>query len=202
MSASELFKAGELQQAIDAQLKEVKAAPADHARRLFLFELLAFSGDLERARKQIEVIKYDELELEAALIDYRRLLDAELARRQLFAAGQAPHFFGEQPDHVHVRLEAVNRLREQKWAEVAELLAKADQLTPPLKGVLNEKPFDGIRDGYDLLGGVLEVMARGNYYWVPLEQVETVMANAPRFPRDLLWLPARLELREGSAGKG
>jgi type VI secretion system protein ImpE len=47
---------------------------------------------------------------------------------------------------------------------------------------------------------VLEVMAQGQYYWVPMEQIETVVMNAPKFPRDLLWVPARLELREGSAG--
>jgi len=39
MSASELFKAGKLQEAIDAQLKEVKNKPADQSERLFLFEL-------------------------------------------------------------------------------------------------------------------------------------------------------------------
>jgi type VI secretion system protein ImpE len=54
MNASELFKTGMLSDAIAAQVQEVKSHPADHGRRLFLFELLAFAGDLDRARKQIE----------------------------------------------------------------------------------------------------------------------------------------------------
>ena len=37
MNASELFKAGRLTEAIDAQIKEVKAQPGDQARRVFLF---------------------------------------------------------------------------------------------------------------------------------------------------------------------
>jgi protein involved in temperature-dependent protein secretion len=39
MTASELFQAGQLQAAIDAQTQKVKANPADQAARLFLFEL-------------------------------------------------------------------------------------------------------------------------------------------------------------------
>jgi hypothetical protein len=46
ISASELFKQGRLKDAIDAQLQEVKAQPADHGERLFLFELASFAGDL------------------------------------------------------------------------------------------------------------------------------------------------------------
>src|SRR5262245_43141677 len=60
MSASEAFKAGRLQEAIDAQIQEVRAHPADHGKRLFLFELAAFAGDLDRARRQIDAVKYDD----------------------------------------------------------------------------------------------------------------------------------------------
>ena len=66
MSASALYKAGKLKDAIDAQIQEVKAKPGDQARRLFLFELLAFAGDLEKAKKQIEVLNFPEMELMAA----------------------------------------------------------------------------------------------------------------------------------------
>ena len=38
MSANDFFKAGKLQDAIDAQVQEVKTNPADQAKRLFLFE--------------------------------------------------------------------------------------------------------------------------------------------------------------------
>ena len=39
MNASELYREGKLQQAIEAQIAEVKSNPLDHSRRLFLFEL-------------------------------------------------------------------------------------------------------------------------------------------------------------------
>jgi type VI secretion system protein ImpE len=199
MNAGELFKAGKLSEAIDAQLKEVKAKPADHGQRLFLFELLAFAGDLDRAQRQIEAINYNQMELDAAVLAYRRLLDSERARRRLFSESLVPRFFGDQPEHVHLRLEAVNRLRENRPAEAAELLTKAASVTPEAKGQINGKPFSSLRDCDDLFSGVLEVMAQGGYYWVPLEQIDAISINAPKTPRDLLWLNARLEMTE-SAG--
>jgi type VI secretion system protein ImpE len=69
-----------------------------------------------------------------------------------------------------------------------------------VKGQLNATPFTSLRDCDDLFAGVLEVMAQGNYYWLPLEQVNVLAMNAPKFPRDLLWMPARLEVRDGPTG--
>ena len=83
MNATELFKAGSLKEAIEAQTQEVKANPTDPGRRLFLFELLAFAGDLDRARRQIEAVRYDEPERDTAVQRYRRLLDSEAARRHV-----------------------------------------------------------------------------------------------------------------------
>ena len=48
---------------------------------------------------------------------------------------------------------------------------------------------------------MLEVLARGGYFWVPLEQVEALALNVPAFPRDLIWLPARLTLQDGQEGE-
>jgi len=53
MNAGELFKAGQLQAAVDAQLQEVKRNPADEAERVFLGELLVLSGNLDRARQKL-----------------------------------------------------------------------------------------------------------------------------------------------------
>ncbi len=199
ISASELFRAGQLGEAVAAQIQEVKSRPADQARRLFLFELLAFAGDLDRARKQIDVVQYSDPELDAATANYRSLLEAEGRRRRLFADGVEPKFFVDPPEHVRLRLQAAAAARADT-AEAGRLLQRAEELTPPIAGQLNGQPFAALRDADDLLGPVLEVMAHGDYYWVSLEQVEAVAAPPPKFPRDLLWLPAQLVLRDGAAG--
>jgi type VI secretion system protein ImpE len=200
MNASELFKAGKLQEAIAAQMQEVKANATDQAKRLFLFELLAFAGELDRAQRQIEAIHHDDPEIDTAVAAYAKLLEAEQQRRRLFRDGVSPQFLAEVPEHVRLRLDAVNRLRENHPAEAAELLSHADRVAPAIQGELNGKPFDALRDCDDLFASVLEVMSHGDYYWVPLEQVDTLTMNPPKFPRDLLWIPARLEIRDGPAG--
>jgi type VI secretion system protein ImpE len=200
MSANELFRAGKLQEAIDAQIKEVKSNPADHGRRIFLFELLAFAGDLDRARKHIDAVQYDDLERDSAVQGYRQLLEAEERRRGLFRDGVAPLFLAEPPEHVQPRLEAVLWLKNSEPARAAEALRRAEAARPPVTGLLNGKPFASLRDYDDLFGDVLEVYSQGHYYWVPLSQVETLAVSPPRFPRDLLWAPARLELHGGPAG--
>jgi len=200
MNATESYRAGKLQDAIDAQVKEVKANPADHSRRLFLYELLAFAGEFDRARRQIDAVQYDSPELEMAAQSYRKLIDAELFRARVFSEGVMPQFLGTPPTWVGKRLEALQALRGGKTEEAAALLAESDQAALPLKGTLNKKPFDHLRDADDLFGPTLEVMAHGDYYWVALEQVESIAANAPRFPRDLLWLPAKLSIKDGPTG--
>ncbi len=200
MNATSEYKAGRLPEAIDAQLKDVKAHPADTGKRLFLFELLAFAGDVDRARRQIEAIHYDDMERDTALLAYRKLLDAEQARRRLFSDGLKPQFLVPPPEYVAYRLDAVNRLREGCPAEAGEALAKAAELTPAVKGRLNDDPFTSLRDCDDLFAGILEVFAHGNYYWLPFEQIDTLAMKAPKAPRDLLWIPARIELRNGPAG--
>lgn len=196
MQASELYKAGRLREAIDEQVLAVKGAPTDHARRLFLFELLVFSGDLDRAQRQIEAVEYKDAELDAATAVYRKLLDSEQARRDVLARGTLPGFFGEPPDHLRLRVEAIGRLREGRPSEAAEILARANDAVPAFTGQLNGRPFQSLRDADDLFAGVLEVMAHGRYFWVGLEQIRLVTMSAPRFPRDILFIPAHLELAD------
>jgi type VI secretion system protein ImpE len=198
MNAGEFYKAGRLPEAIEAQVQEVKANPIDNGKRLFLFELLAFAGELDRARRQIDVVKYDDPDLDMATLSYRRLMDAEEARRKLFAEGLPPGFFGDPSEHLRLRLAAVQQLREKKFEEAVLNLERAIEATPAVPGFLNEQPFQSLRDEDDVFSGVLEVMALGRYFWVGLEQIHLLTISPPKFPRDLLYMPAHLELEEES----
>jgi type VI secretion system protein ImpE len=199
MSGSAFFREGKLVEAIDAQTQAVKAAPTDPNQRLFLFTLLAFSGNLDRARRQIEAVKYDDLGRDNGAMLYRLLLDAEEARRRLFRDGVPPHFLAEPPAHVVRRLEGVRLLSANQQAQSALLLREASAAAPSVAGECNGKPFTSLCDTDELFGPVLEVMVRDKYCWVPVEQVRSVRAEGPNFPRDLIWLPAQLALQDGQA---
>lgn len=201
MSTSDLYREGKLQAAIDSQIQAVKAKPADQALRLFLFELFAFNGDFERAQKQMDVLKFEEPELLAAAVNYRNCVASELTRRRVFKEGIAPGFLKDPPKHMTLRLEALQQLRSGDHAGARKTLDEAEAVTPHHKGVLNGKPFEVLRDCDDLFGPVLEVFAKGNYFWVPYEEIELLAANPPKFPRDLLWIPANLQVKSGPAGE-
>ncbi|HEX4610283.1 MAG TPA: type VI secretion system accessory protein TagJ [Urbifossiella sp.] len=200
MTATDAFRAGRLAEATELQLAAVKADPADHGKRIFLFELAAFAGDWDRARRQIDAVKYDDPEFQRATDQYRRLLDAEDARRKLFSDGVQPSFLADPPEDVAYRLDAVRKFRDGKPAEAAAILAEANEKLAELTGTLNGEAFTGLRDADDLFAGVLEVLAKGSYFWVPLAQVESVTSTPPRFPRDTIWLPAKLATTVGESG--
>ncbi len=199
-TATELFRAGRLQAAIDAQVQDVKAHPADSGKRVFLFELLAFAGDLDRARRHLDAVTYPDPDRDAAAQQYRTLLDAEDHRARVFRDGVMPEFLIPAPDWVYPRLEAVNALRAGRPADAKALLDKSDADAAPVNRTLNGQPVEGLRDCDDLFGPVLEVLAHGGYYWLPLEQLDGLTANPPKYPRDLIWFPVKLAVKDGPAG--
>jgi type VI secretion system protein ImpE len=194
MTAHELYQAGKLTEAVDAQIQQVKANPTDQNRRLFLFELLLFTGELDRATRQVDALKYDDPGLAATAMSYRGLLNSETARRKVFEEGVAPEFLGTPPSHLVMRLEAAGQMRLGRHDQANALLNQAEEATPAFKGTLNGKPFESFRDADDLLSGVLEVMAQGKYYWVGIDQIVSIAMNPPSFPRNLIYAPARIEL--------
>jgi type VI secretion system protein ImpE len=201
MEASELFRAGRLSEALAAQLEFVKTHPTDQGARVFLFELAAFAGDLDRARRQLDAVPHDSAAQEAAAAAYRGLLDAEAKRRRSLRQGFAPLLLADPPEHVQQRLDALLLLKEQRPTEAAELLETANRIAPEFTGMLNNKPFRLLRDADDLFAHLLEVMALGEYYWVALEQVRELAINPPKTPRDLLYVPARLVVDGGLSGE-
>jgi len=90
MNTQELFRAGRLADALKALGAEVRDNPADARRRTFLFELLCFAGEFERADKQLEVLGQAGPNSEIGVLLYRSALYAERQRQDLFARGEYP----------------------------------------------------------------------------------------------------------------
>ncbi len=84
MNANELFRAGKLNEAINVLTSEVKQEPLDSRRRTFLFELLCFAGEWDRAEKQLDVLAQGGAEAELGSMFYHAALHAERERRRFF----------------------------------------------------------------------------------------------------------------------
>jgi type VI secretion system protein ImpE len=205
MTATELFSAGKLQAAIDAQLQDVRAAPLDAGKRTFLFELLAFAGELDRAAAQLGVLSQETNERGWGANVYQNLLAAEEKRRQVFAGRARPEVFLDAPEFLAERLAAVEHLARgtaEATAAGIERLAASDAAAPIVRGTLNEQSVAGLRDADDLLAPILEIMVLRDYVWVPWSQIGELTVEAPKHPRDLLWTPASLVLTNGEERRG
>jgi type VI secretion system protein ImpE len=202
MTPIELFKAGKLADAVTAALAAVKTAPADRGKRYMLAEFLLFAGDLDRADKQLDVLDQPQAPEGLAVVQFRHLVRAEQARRDVFDQGRVPDLLAAPSEAVELTLKAAVAARAGSAAEAADFLKQAEAARPPAPGDADGAAFDDFRDLDDRLGPVLEVLATtGKYYWVPVNQVESVEFSAPERPRDLFWRPARLIVRDGPDGE-
>jgi len=90
MNARQLFQAGRLDEAIDALGAEVRDNPTDAQRRAFLFELLCFAGQYERAEKHLNVLGSGGRNAEMGALLYHAALHAERLRQDMFEKQSFP----------------------------------------------------------------------------------------------------------------
>lgn len=163
MNPKELLDAGKLTEAVRALGAEVRDNPTDIKRRTFLFELLCFAGEYDRAEKQLEVLAQDNQAAATGGLLYRAALHAERTRQKLFAD-------------------------KDYWKQQSE---NPSPLASP--GMLNGTPFEELSDADPRIGRRLEVFAAGAYVWIPFEHIIAIQIPPPRRLRDLLWASARVQ---------
>ena len=90
MRARALFQDGRLAEAVDVLNTELRSDPTDRQRRTFLFELLCFAGDYDRAGKQLDIIARGGHDAALGSVLYQSALHGERIRQQMFAEGDLP----------------------------------------------------------------------------------------------------------------
>jgi type VI secretion system protein ImpE len=162
MDAEKLFKAGKLSEAISALTSHLRDNPADLRSRTFLFELLCFSGDYDRAEKQLNILEQEgSKDSFLGTILYKSALHAERLRADMFERKTYPK-------HV------------------------VNGASTNVSGKLNGKEFTSLSDADPRVGDKLEIFAGGDYLWVSFHDVATLRIQAPQKLRDLIWAPAKL----------
>ena len=199
------FQAGDLPAAIAAATAAVKAAPRDSGGRWLLAEMLLFAGEVERADRALDAVITDDPS--PAVLEFRRLLRAEEVRRQVFRDGRVPKFQGEDPTPAQTAaMRALTLLRQGDVAGAAAAAAEAEAARPRTPGEARTAagtttPFDDLRDADDLFAPHFEVLtAGGEYMWVPVERLESLVFEPARRPRDLYWRRTNLTLKDGTEG--
>jgi type VI secretion system protein ImpE len=197
----ELLDAGKLDASIEALTQEVKANPSDATRRIFLFELLCFAGQWDRAEKQIDVLGSESAQASLAVQVYKSNVAAEKLRLKLYREGLAPHFLNEPPAYVDLQVEGIRKLASGDAAGAKEILDRAEEERPSVAGKWNGNAFLDFRDYDDAIAGVLELIVKDKYVWLPFEQIRSITMRPPAKLRDLLWVPTRVEALDGTIGE-
>ena len=90
MKAKELYQAGKLNEAVQALSADLRDNPTDAQRRIFLFELLCFAGDYDRADKHLNLLADQSPQAQLGAVMYTSALHAERLRQKLFADKDYP----------------------------------------------------------------------------------------------------------------
>lgn len=198
----DLYRAGQLDQAVERALAEVKAHPADTGKRFQLAELACIAGDLDRADRQLETVTNQDPQAAVGAALLRQLVRAELARRECFTEGRVPELIGEPSPALQSRLRAIASSRAGQLAEAAEFIRDDDATVGEVSLEVNGEATTVLRDMDDLLAPILEVhTSTGKYFWIDWNQILSLEVHPPKRPFDLLWRQASLSIESGPDGE-
>ena len=84
LSSRQYFEAGQVRAAQESLAAQLRTSPNDVRARSFLFNLLCFSGDWERARKHLAILADTDEGARMGSLLYLSALNAETQREQIF----------------------------------------------------------------------------------------------------------------------
>lgn len=175
----------------------MRGEPADPKLRVFLFQLLCIQGDWTRARAQLQALGDLDPGAFPLVQLYGAAVTCEMLRREVFAGSRTPLVLGEPLPWMALLLQALAAEAQGRHGEAASIRAEALEQAHPMSGAVDGEAFEWIADADSRLGPVCEAVIDGRYYWVPFERLRAVGLEAPSDLRDVVWLPAHLNLANG-----
>lgn len=204
-TAGNALLAGDIAAALAAATQAVKAAPTDADARWLMAEVLLLTGEAERADRMLDAAALQEPN--PAVMEFRKLLRAEVIRGQVVREGRAPKYQGDDATaaqqaalrcRMHVRLgdadaanQAAAEIESHRGAAPGRLQAKDG----------NETSFEDLRDVDDVMAAELEVLTTaGEHMLVPIARIRSLSFDPPRRTRDLVWRRCAIDLKDGTEG--
>ena len=204
-TAGDALRAGDIAGALAAATAAVKAKPTDADARWLMAEMLLITGDAERADRMLDAAALHEPN--PAVLEFRKLLRAEVLRMQVLRDGREPKYQGGEAtpaQQAALRARMLVRLGDLPGAlaaaeEVETLRERAPGHLENADG--STTPFDDLRDADDLLAAEFEVLTTaGDHMLVPVSRVRSLAFDAPRRTRDLIWRRCAIDLKDGTEG--
>ncbi|WP_293372424.1 type VI secretion system accessory protein TagJ [Nevskia sp.] len=191
------LKEGQLDEALKLLTAQVRSNPADARRRVFLFQLLALTGNWDRARTQLKVAG-DLDAMNAMLVGaYNSVMTAELQRLDVFAGKRSPTIIGEPDQWLACLLQALQFDSAGQHAQAAPLREQAFDGAAAVSGDIDGQPFEWLADADPRFGPCLEIIVNGGYSWVPFSRISQLKFEAPSDLRDKVWTPVQVTYVNG-----
>lgn len=197
MTPEEKLKEGHFDEALKLLTAQVRSNPADARRRVFLFQLLALTGNWDRAQNQLKVAG-DLDAMNAMLVGaYGSVMKAELQRADVFAGKRSPTIIGEPDQWLAFLLQALQFDVAGRHAQAAPLREQAFDVAQAVAGDIDGQPFEWLSDADPRFGPCLEIIVNGGYSWVPFSRIAQLKFDAPSDLRDKVWLPVQVTYANG-----
>src|SRR5687767_14938887 len=107
MTAEERVRAGDLTGALEELQSRVRSQPGSAPLRVFLFQLLAVTGQWQRALTQLKTAAELDAGALAMVATYRDAVQCEELRAEIFAGLRSPMLFGRPEPWMALLLEAL-----------------------------------------------------------------------------------------------
>lgn len=183
---------------LDEQLSElqtrIKADASNAKLRIHLFQLLCVMGKWQRALAQLQLCAQLDSKALAMAQTYREAIRSELFRAEVFAGKRTPQVMGQPPDWIGLLIEALKLEATGSPEAAAELRRTALDKAEPRACRVDDSQCEWIADADSRLGPVCEVIANGQYYWLPFSSCNALRLETPADLRDLVWSPAEILL--------
>lgn len=180
-----------------------RSQPTSARARWLAYQLLCIDGDWTRALKQLQVWATLEAESTMRAQLHRGLVTTDAFRTEVFAGLRRPGFVNPPPAWLDTLVEANvalargNATESDRLREAALDAAEASRGEGPRTGA-----FAWLADSDTRLGPACEFFTAGGYRWIPFEQMRALEIRPAGTLTDVVWVPARVAMRDGSAFDG
>ncbi len=173
---------------------DIKANASSAKHRIHLFQLLCVMGNWTRALSQLQLCaQLDALAIPMAQT-YREAIRCELFRAEVFTGKRTPQIMGQPPSWIGSLIEALRHDADGKSVAASDLRKKAMDAAVTTHSKIDDVDCEWIMDGDARIGPVCEIIANGQYYWLPFESCSGILIEAPTDLRDKVWVPTELLL--------
>lgn len=194
---------GQLQQALELLMDEIKASPKNAGLRSSFIELLCISGDLVRADEHLmQSIKLFPENITGAS-QLRHLVKAAQARKDFALGAASATVLGDNEETTRSLVNFNLSYTSNDFASASQV-ARNREITRTVQGfTVNGTVYSDVRDIDDQLAGYIELFSTaGNYFLVPIAHIKTLEIKPANSLLESIWRPVEFDIDGLGEGEG